>query len=344
MNSEEIAKLANVSRSTVSRVVNNYKNVPNETREKVQKIIDEYGYTPNTSARTLAGKSNNIIGLFIADINTTNSNKKWIGTNSPYNAELLAQVIASCKRRGYLTLVNTISELSECEEMGQYFSNRLLFGGIFIGFPYGTKELEELVRKGHNIVLIDQLTEEDDLEHKIKLFNCDNVQGGYLATKYFIEKGFSYIAHITGDDRLSSIQRQQGYRKALEEHGVRVNKNLIVDGEYREDVAYLETLRLIDKERVDAIFVGNDIMALGVVRAIEERGLQVPDDISVIGFDNLESAEWINLELTTLEIPMVDIAEQSVGLLFSKEVGRHLMCQPQLIERKSVLLNKKSSL
>lgn len=336
MNSEEIARLANVSRSTVSRVVNNYKNVPNETREKVQKIIDEYGYTPNTSARTLAGKSNNIIGLFIADINKTNSNKKWIGTNSPYNSELLAQVIASCKRRGYLTLVNTISDLEECAQMGQYFSNRLLFGGIFIGFPYGTKELENLVAKGYNIVLIDQLTANDDVQQKMKLLNCDNVKGGYLATKYLIDRGFTEIAHITGDDRLSSIQREQGYKDALREYGIRINKNLIVDGEYREDIAYHETRALLEKENADAIFVGNDIMALGVARAIEEKGLRIPEDISIIGYDNLESAEWINMELTTVEIPMEEIAEGSVALLFAKEEGKHVLCQPTLIERKSV--------
>lgn len=343
MNSEEIAKLANVSRSTVSRVVNNYKNVPKETREKVQKIIDEYGYTPNASARTLAGKANNIIGLFIADIDNTNSDKKWIGTNSPYNSELLAQVIASCKRRGYLTLVNTISELKECEEMGQYFSNRLLFGGIFVGFPYGTKELEELAHKGYNIVLVDQLTEEDDLERKIKLLNCNNVQGGRLATQYLLDKGYKRIAHITGDDRLSSIEREKGYRKALVESGLNIDKNLIVDGEYREDIAYQETKILLEQEEVEAIFVGNDIMALGVTRAIEEKGLRVPEDIPIIGYDNLESAEWIKMELTTIEIPMIEIAEQSVALLFSKEAGKHIMCEPKLIERKSAVNSKISS-
>lgn len=340
MNSEEIARLANVSRSTVSRVVNNYKNVPNETREKVQRIIDEYGYTPNASARTLAGKSNNIIGLFIADIDRTNSNKKWIGTNSPYNSELLAQVIASCKRRGYLTLVNTISELKECEEMGQYFSNRLLFGGIFIGFPYGTRELEELAAKGHNIVLIDQLTEEDDIENKVKLLNCDNVQGGYLATEYLLEQGYTKIAHVTGDDRLSSMQREQGYIKALDEQGIGIDRNLIIAGEYREEVAYLETKKLLELQEVEAFFVGNDIMALGVTRAIEEKGSKIPEDISVIGFDNLESAEWIKMELTTVEIPMQEIAEKSVALLFTKGEKRHIMCQPKLIERKSVLKSK----
>ncbi len=340
MNSEEIARLANVSRSTVSRVVNNYKNVPNETREKVQKIIDEYGYTPNTSARTLAGKSNNIIGLFIADIDKTNSNKKWIGTNSPYNAQLLAQVIASCKRRGYLTLVNTISDLKECAEMGQYFSNRLLFGGIFIGFPYGTVELETLVNKGYNIVLIDQLTKEDDKNKKMKLLNCDNIKGGYIATKHLIDKGFTEIAHITGDNRLSSLQREQGYKNALIEHGIRMNKNLIVKGEYREDIAYRETRKLLENENIEALFVGNDIMALGVARAIEEKGWKIPGDISMIGYDNLDSAEWMNLELTTVEIPMDEIAEKSVALLFSKTEGQHIMCQPKLIERKTVK-NKK---
>ncbi len=344
MKSEEIAKLANVSRSTVSRVINNYPNVPKETREKIQKIIDEYGYTPNASARTLAGKANNIIGLFIADIDDTNSNQKWIGTNSPYNAELIAQVIASCKRRGYLTLVNTISELKELQDMKQYFENRMIFGGIFIGFPYETSEIRKLMSNEYNIVLIDQLTEEDDVESNMKLLNCNNIVGGYEATKYLLEKGHTKIAHISGDTRLSSIQREAGYRKAMAEHQIAIGDNWVVSGAFREQVAYTSMKTILQNTDITAVFVANDIMALGVTRAIKESGKCIPDDISIIGYDNLAAEEWIHMDLTTMEISLESMAEQSVAILFGKDKCIHEECQAELVERKSVKTLENSSL
>ncbi len=337
MNSEEIARLANVSRSTVSRVLNNYPNVLPTTREKIQKIIDEHGYSPNVSARILAGKANNIIGIFVADINRHDSDNRWVGINSPYNMELLAKVIASCKKRGYLTLVDVIGSLDECKQMAHYFKNRMIFGGIFVGFPYRTSQLETLAQEKNNIVLIDQLTFDDDKEEEFKIVNTDNIQGGYTATKYLIEHGHRKIAHVKGDDRLSSVERELGYFKAMKEHGIEVDKDLIVKGDYRENIAYNQTLALLSKAKPTAIFVANDIMALGVVRAIVEKGLKIPQDISIIGFDNLEQAEWLNLKLTTVSANLEQIADESVRLLFDDTAKKaHTMCDVKIIERMSV--------
>ncbi len=336
MNSEEIAKIANVSRSTVSRVVNNYKNVPKETREKIQKIIDEYGYAPNASARTLAGKANNIIGLFIADFNSEESNGKWIGANSPYNMELIQKVIVSCKRRGYLTLVYTIDNPEECTKMQQYFTNRMIYGGIFVGFPYHTKELIRLSENGNNIVLIDQLKQEEDVNQCLKLVNSDNIQGGYLATKYLIEKGHRKIAHIAGDGRLSSIERQMGFENAMKKSNISINPNFIAQGKYREDIAYEVTKNMLSKEVPTAIFVANDIMAYGVMRAIREKNLIVAQDISLIGYDNLDGAEWMDLKLTSISIDLGTLAERSVAALFRNESYIYESCSPSLIEKSSV--------
>ncbi len=336
VNSEEIAKIARVSRSTVSRVINNYPNVLPQTREKIQKIIDEYGYSPNISARTLAGKANNIIGIFIADINRTMGDNTWIGINSPYNIELMAGVIASCKKRGYLTLVDTIENLDECKQMRHYFQNRMLFGGIFVGFPYRTKELERLADE-HNIVLIDQLSFGDDEEGKYKIVNTNDIKGGYIATKYLIERGHTQIAHVSGDFRLSSLEREKGYLEALQEAGLKVKNDFVVKGHFREDVAYSETKALLEKARPTAIFVANDIMALGVARAILEKGLKIPDDISIIGFDNIKQAEWLNLELTTVSADLKEIAEESVKQLFENSTEKsHKICDVNVIERKTV--------
>lgn len=336
MNSEEIAKLANVSRSTVSRVVNNYKNVPETTRKKVQDVIDKYGYTPSSSARTLAGKSNDIIGLFIADIDHTNNNMKWVGINSPYNSELLSKVIQSCKKRGYMVLVNTITKEEECRQLEQHFKNRMLFGGIFVGFPYHMKALEEISEKKYNMVFIDQWQKNDSIAKNVNNVNCDNVKGAKLVVEYLIEQGHRDIAFVKGDYRLSSFERLQGYKEALTKNGIPINDELILTGEYRDDTAYNSVKKMLEKNRPTAIFSANDIMALGVVKAIKEYNLDFPNDIAVVGFDNLQYMDWSSLKLTTVKVDMDQLAEKAVDMLFSGEKGIYELLQPELVIRDSV--------
>lgn len=332
MTSAEIAKIANVSRSTVSRVINGYSNVPEATRVKVQGVIDEYGYTPNTSARILVGKPNNTIGIFLADICKNPEDSKWVGVHSPYNMEMLSHFIQLAKKQGYLTLIDTISDLKECHAMEQHFANRALFGGIFIGFPYLTEELYELGRKGFNVVLVDQLSDDDDKENQFKRANTNNIMGGYLATKHLLDRGHKNILHVSGDDRLSSYQRTKGYTKAMKEAGL--EKNPVIYGFYRENIAYMETKKYLQMDIPTGIFVANDIMALGVMRAIKEKGLRVPEDISIIGFDNLEWGHWMDLQLTSMDINKKVLAECAINLLLDKELPT--LADPVVHEKGSV--------
>lgn len=333
MNSEEIARLANVSRSTVSRVVNRYSNVPETTRKKVQDIIDQYGYTPNVSARNLAGKTNRIIGLFIADIVDANSVDQCVGVDSPYNAKLLAAIISQCKQRGYLVLVNTVSNEQECDEMEIHFQNRMLFGGIFVGFPYGMEALDRIAMKDeNNIVLIDQKRIDASIENSVKLVNTDNVYGGYLACKYLLDLGHKRIAFIKGDYRLSSIERFEGYQKALAEYGVDYDEDLVGYGAYREDVAYECTKEMLEKSSPTAFFAANDIMGLGVAKALNEHKLSIPNDVSLIGFDNIKMAELLQLDMTSMDVSIETIAKEATQLLFDKHTQKCVMCKPVLIE------------
>ncbi len=327
---KQIAELANVSRSTVSRVINNYENVPIETKKKVQKIIDEYGYTPNYFARTLAGKNPNIIGIFLADINTTFSSNDWIGINSPYNMELISVIVNLLKSYNHVALVNIITDIKELKNLEHYFLKRIVAGGIFAGFPYNISELEELARK-YNIVLIDQMISNDGNDN-LKLVNSDNNSGGYIATKYLIDKGHTNILHIAGDNRLSSIQRERGYKTAMKEFNLEPN---IIYGMYREDIAYKITKNYVPIHKPSAIFAGNDIMAIGVIKALKELMFRIPEDISVMGFDNLNLTKWFNLDITTMSVSIKDIGENSVKLLF-EEKDNYSICRANLIERSSV--------
>ncbi len=333
--SADIAKLANVSRATVSRVINNYDNVPEETRRKVQAVIDEHGYTPNQAARSLVGKESNIIGIFLADFNQkdTISNSNWLGLNSPYNIDILTHLISICKQNNYLTLVNIINSPNECEDMEVHFSNKMLFGGIFIGFPYHLMELKKLAEKSYNIVLVDHLLDSDDKENKIKRVNTNNFEGGVLATEYLINKGHKNILHITGDDRLSSIERLRGFQYVTDKNSD-IKSNIII-GKYREDIAYEKMREYLEKDIPSAIFIANDIMALGVIKAIKEKGLSIPNDISIISFDDLNSSEWVDLNLTTVNAPRLEVAQNCVDLLLSNKVSNHTLI-PNLIPRSTV--------
>ncbi len=330
MKSNDIAKLANVS-----RVINNYKNVPEETREKVQAIIDQYDYKPNASARTLAGKSNDIIGLFIADINNTNSDERWIGINAPYNTQMVAEVIKKCKQKNYSVLVNTITNVSEYSMMEQYFKNRTIFGGIFVGFPYEDTHINQMAELDYNMVFVDQFTHEDVSKLQTKQVKCDDKGCAYEATKYLIEQGHDSILFIEGDQRLSSLERKQGYDEAIKAY--HVEEGYSIKGFYREDITYRETKRFLEKQVPSAIFASNTIMALGAIRATEEANYHIPEDLSIIGVDNLRVTKWQDI-LTTMAFDIEEIADKAVEMLFQKEKGVEVMCHAKRIERKSCRL------
>lgn len=336
MNSEEIAKLAGVSRSTVSRVINHYPNVPEETRAKVEKVIKEYGYIPNQSARCLVGKNCNIIGLFIADMDERKNQSNLAGLNSPYNTKLISEVAKACKKKGYQLLINSIRSKEDLKIIVEDFQNKLITGGIFSGFT--TKAFKDLglLEQSYNVVCIDIFTENEAIMNSIKTVDCNNIQGGYLATQYLLEKGHKEIACITGDDRLSSTERELGYKKALMESGIMPSPDRIAKGFYREDIAYEEALHILQKDDgITAVFAENDIMALGVVKACKELNKRIPEDISIIGYDNIEAVQWLSLDLTTLEADMKQIAEDAVELVLKEEYARKTVV-PKLVKRGSI--------
>ena len=236
MNSSEIAKLAGVSRSTVSRVINNYPNVPEETREKVLKVIKEYDYVPHASARMLAGSKNRVIGLFIIDMMHKESSMKHRITKSPYFLEFTSSVIETASEMGYTVLVHIIHNEEGYEKIKECYYNKTISGGIFIGQNDGDEYIKAIIEKGYKVVLVDQSINVDDpIYNKCMIVNADNFNGAYNATKYLIDKNHTQIAHITGETtKLSSNDRVRGYKKALEDAGIPVNKNLIVNSEFVE--------------------------------------------------------------------------------------------------------------
>ena len=317
MNSIDIAKLAGVSRSTVSRVINNYDNVPDETREKIQQIIKENNYVPHASARMLAGVKNRIIGLFIIDMKTDPSGKQV--TSSSYFTPFTGSVIENASKMGYNVLVFIVSKQKDYKKVKEIFYNKTVSGGIFIGEKNGEPEIKEIINSGCRVALLDQAVKSDEeVYNKCIIVNADNYYGAYKATNYLIGLGHSSIAHIVGiSENLSGIERFNAYKNALTDAGITVKSNLIVKGDFTISGGYNATKKLLQKEIPTAIFCGNDMMAIGAIQAIEEANLNVPEDISIVGFDDIEVARYINPALTTVRMKLLEMASIATNTLIT---------------------------
>ncbi|MBX4263350.1 LacI family DNA-binding transcriptional regulator [Clostridium estertheticum] len=317
MNSIDIAKIAGVSRSTVSRVINNYDNVPDETRKKIQQIIKENNYVPHASARMLAGVKNRIIGLFIIDMKADTNGKQV--TSSSYFTPFTGSVIENASKMGYNVLVSIVSKQKDYKKVKEIFYNKTVSGGIFIGEKNGEPEIKEIINSGCRVALLDQAVKSDEeVYNKCIIVNADNYYGAYKATNYLIGLGHSSIAHIVGiSENLSGIERFNAYKNALTDAGIAVKSNLIVKGDFTINGGYNATKKLLQKEIPTAIFCGNDMMAIGAIQAIEEANLNVPEDISIVGFDDIEVARYINPALTTVRMKLLEMASIATNTLIT---------------------------
>jgi LacI family transcriptional regulator len=327
-------------------VVNNYTNVPDETREKVRSVIDKYNYVPHASARTLAGVQNKIIGLFMVDRKSDTAGKKV--SMSTYFSPFMNGVIDEANKNGYYVLAYAVNKSSDYSNIKEIFFNQTISGGIFIGQQSDDANIRQIIKSGYKVVFVDKDIElESDLSSKSLIINADNVDGAYKATKYLIQLGHTSIAHVTGYmKQLSTIERIEGYKKALAEAGIPFSHDLVFKGNFMQDGGYFATMKLFQKEKPTAIFYANDSMAVGGIQAAQELGLKVPEDLSIIGFDDIEISAYLNPPLTTIRMNFSEMASISVNSLVSSiesdsGFSAHYIIPVELIERKSCLkLNK----
>lgn len=322
MKSEDIARIAGVSRSTVSRVINNYPNVPEETKEKVMKIVREYNYMPNTFARTLAGKKSNTIGLFFVITGETFRNSR-IARND-YFASYLNYLVDIANGMDYYVLVNTIRIESEYEKVNQAFLEKRIDGGILIGTQDDTLSKMHMHNIKSPMVIFDydedQLVEQGYDSSRVTVVNSRDQSGMEKAVSYLMDKGHENIGFIMGNLHTRSARvRYDGYVNAMESHGLKVDPNYIVEGEFSVKVTYKGIKSAISRGQLPTAYISsNDYMALEAIKALQEEGYKVPDDIAVIGFDNVHMSEQSYPPLTTLEPRFYDMARKAVELLDTK--------------------------
>lgn len=301
---EDIGSLAGVSRATVSRVINNYPHITKEVRERVQGVIQETGYKPNRIAQSLASNRTDMIGLVIPHIANT------IMTN-PYFLHLINSITKATNQSDLTLALFLFHSTDEEDRIAQSIFNTNLVDGVIITADRRENSfVEQLVQ--HNVPLV--FVGKPEPGTQISYVNVDNVDGGYQATAHLIQRGCRRIAAITARYNTAGDDRYRGYQLALEAYGIPYDDALVTDGDFTQESGYKAMQRLLE-EAPDAVFVSSDLMALGAQRAIRNAGFSTPEDIGMVGFDDLPPAIQADKTLTTIHQPIDQMGPIAIELL-----------------------------
>lgn len=326
---EEIGKLAEVSRATVSRVIHNHPNIKPDVRARVQKVIDETGYKPNLIARSLVSQRSNIIGLVVP------SDVQKVFTD-PYYPSLLQGIARACNEND---LTFSLFLFHSKEEEDRILKSTMATGmvdGLIITVDYKDVEIiDQFKAKGMPFVTIGRPEHDDNVSY----VDVDNIRGSYMATEHLIQLGYDSIATIASHQNTAGEDRLIGYQKALADHHIAYDENLVAYGDFSPDSGYLAMLKLLP-QRPRAVFVASDTMALEAIQAIQDAGLRVPDDIALIGFDDLSPAMRATPPLTTIYQPIHDVCQRAVEKLIDishndDSKHEHIVLPTALVVRES---------
>jgi LacI family transcriptional regulator len=308
-------------------VINNTRLVSPETRERVLAAMAALNYRPNALARSLRQGKTNTLGLVLPD------------SANPFFAEISRSIEDEAFKKGYsVFLCNT--ELDTQRELFyvDVLSKKQVDGIIFVAAGDQADSLDFLLRRNMPVVMIDR----DVPNVEVDAVLTDNQLGGFLATRHLIELGHTRIACIAGPTNITpSAERIIGYRTALEQAGIKIDDDLIVCGDYHPQSGMDLTHFLLKRDsRPTAIFALNDLMALGALRAAAEAGCTVPRDLAIIGYDDLDIAQFSNPPLTTIAQPKKEVGAQAINLLVDRISHKsrppsRLVLAPELIVRRS---------
>lgn len=333
---KDIARMANVSIATVSRVVNHTGPVAKKTEKRVQDAMKELDYVPNNAARSLVTKSSKIIGVVVADI------------LNPFYAEIIRAVQDRAEEQGYSVISCNTDEDIEKEKLAiqtllqNQVSGIIMAGGRGKGSYYDEHIIE--LSKRIPLVLADEYLEAEHIYSVV----CNKSKGAYEAVRYLIGLGHEKIAMITGyADYKPSIEKVKGYKKALKEAGIVCRDEYLKYGDYHMYGGSQNLKQLMNlKEPPTAIFTANDLMAMGAIRELNELGYRVPEDISIIGFDDIIMNAYMVPPLTSVKQEMTKIGHLSVEILNQLFKGeavkkKKTVIEPTLVIRSTCAERKK---
>ncbi|MBZ0283999.1 MAG: LacI family transcriptional regulator [Anaerolineae bacterium] len=324
----DVAKYAKVSRATVSRVLNQNSKVDAKLRARVLDAITALGYQPNRAARRLRAQSSNVIGLVISDIQNPYFLSVTRGVEDAASAQQMSLILCNSdenpdKERMYL-------QVMEAERVA----------GLIIvpAHSDNSQDLNHLKKAGIPIILLDRAVK----DVQVDTIRVDNERGSYEAVNHLIGLGYRRIATITGSLQLTTGQeRYQGYRTALQAAGMPLNEALVKFGDFKTESGYQLAQELMNAtEPPDAIFVANNLMSLGALRALLEQNIRVPENVALVGFDDLPWSGELYSPLTAVSQPTYELGQEAVNLLLRRLANPKapyltVVLQPHLIVRAS---------
>jgi LacI family transcriptional regulator len=329
---KDVAHKAKVSTATVSLVINNHKRISDETKEKVNNAIKELNYHPSHSARGLVSSKTGNIGFILTE-------DHFLRSEPFYTRIFLGTEFEARQNEHYILLTTIPSDFSEKDKLPRFILERNVDGVIIAG-KVPEKLIERLERLNLPLSFVDYIPPKE----KYPVVLIDNISGGFLATQHLIDLGHRKIGFIAGDITHPSLRdRFQAYKMALERAGIKYNSSwYIIDEIYpaREN-GYNAAKKLLKKNKdLTAIFTCNDAMAIGVMHFLKESNYKVPEDISLIGFDDVEADLSLDPPLTTVRVPKIEMGIEAVKLISDRlrngsKTTKKILVPVELIIRKS---------
>lgn len=310
----DVAREAGVSVATVSRYLNNNGYISQKAEMKIREVMERLNYHPNEIARGLAKKKTRTIALIIPDI------------TNPFFPELVVAIEEVAKSKGYsIILVNTQAGDMDDNHFWKQLQNRYVDGFILASFEMSEKVVKAIEKLKIPFVRIDRAAENNTFDS----IGLDNYKGAKLAVDHLIEVGCKKIAHISGPGSFPpSSERKRGYVETVTDRAMRngiaspEDSVIVYEGDFTLESGKLLTQILMNEHKdVDGIFLGNDLMAIGCLKALKLMGYQVPKEVAIIGFDGIKLTEMVEPEISTIEQPIYDIGVVSTNKLIRKIEG-----------------------
>lgn len=322
---KDVAKLAGVAISTASYALNGSNKISLTTKKKVEEAAKALNYKKNGSASDLKRSKTNTIALILTDL------------SGPFYSELIQGVQDATSANGY--------NLIACSSIGgakstavKFLTEKRVDGAIILAHNVSDEITLQVASDKFPIVVMDRPLDNEGV-YQVEV---DNFQGGYLATECLINHGHREIAYISGPlNSRDNNQRYQGYVKALETYEIAIHPKWQVNSDFTRNGGYWATkLLIVQNDLPQAIFYANDEMAIGGLRALKENNIKVPQDISIIGFDDIELSEFVSPPLSTIKQPKYEAGSLAAHLIFKalsgEKVKRHYKLSTQLVERQSI--------
>ncbi len=329
---KDVAMKAGVSPSTVSRVISNHPRISEETKRKVRQAMEELGYHPNAVARSLVKRSADAIGVLIP------STTEEFFMN-PFFSEALRGISDVARREGFdLLLATSDSGKEDVKSLTRMIYGKRVDGVLLLSSRMHDPLMQVLQEHPFPATLLGRPEEQTSMAW----VNNDNVEACYRATRHLIQLGHKRIGFIFGDESLLVTRdRLEGYRKALEEADIPLDKRLLFSSPFLEQGGYLGAMRFMAlSNRPTAVVAADDLFAFGAMRAAGELGYRIPDDLAIVGFNNVRLAEISNPPLTSMDVHIYELGTTIAELLVAQirneeQTGQSIIIPTELVVRQS---------